>query len=175
MQANIDNNTNATRSQTSSGSSADHNRVAFNVSWKRDRVFSITPEAPLWEAAQMMKDHQIGDVVVMERAGGQSRPLGMITDRDIALCLSERVNMMNLKVMDVMTRSIVTASIHDDIFRLIHTMKEAGITRLPLMDEAGNIAGVVTAKNILEILVNCFFDVTQISEQQKQNELNHQH
>jgi predicted transcriptional regulator len=142
----------------------------FQVHWKKDKVISTDPEAPLWEAVQLMKQNHVGDVLVIDSSLESGQPVGVITDRDIALCLSEHVDFKNLRVMDVMSKSVVTGSVNDDLFKIIRTMKDSGVTRLPLTDAQGNIAGVVTAKNILQILAGCFFDVTQISEQQQENE-----
>lgn len=147
----------------------------FQVQWKNDRVVTIDPDAPLWEAIQLMRKHQIGDVLVVDPSSGRGEPLGVITDRDIALCMSENVDFKSLRVMDIMSTSVVTASTSDDLFQIIRTMKDNGVTRLPLMDRDGRIAGVLTAKNILEILVGCFFDMTQISERQQENEQMSQH
>jgi predicted transcriptional regulator len=74
-----------------------------------------------------------------------------------------------------MSSSVVSASMSDDLFKIIQLMKDSGVTRLPMLDSQGQVAGVVTAKNILQILVNCFFDVTQISERQQENESTQQH
>jgi predicted transcriptional regulator len=89
--------------------------------------------------------------------------------------MAEDIDFKNVKVMDVMSRSVVTASINDDLLSLIHLMKDSGVTRLPMVDEQGNVAGVLTAKNILQVLTHCFFEMTQISENQQENEQSHQH
>jgi CBS domain-containing protein len=145
-----------------------------HLQWKKDDVVWIEPDAPLWEASQLMREHQIGDLVVMS-GRGQPRIMGMITDRDIALSLSDAIDFKSLRVADVMSSSVVSASMSDDLFKIIQLMKDSGVTRLPMLDSQGQVAGVVTAKNILQILVNCFFDVTQISERQQENESTQQH
>jgi predicted transcriptional regulator len=136
-----------------------------HLQWKKDDVVWIEPDAPLWEASQLMREHQIGDLVVMSGRG----------QRRIALCLGDAIDFKSLRVADVMSSSVVSASMSDDLFKIIQLMKDSGVTRLPMLDSQGQVAGVVTAKNILQILVNCFFDVTQISERQQENESTQQH
>lgn len=147
----------------------------FNLSWERGEVISVTPNASLKEAAQLMKSNQVGDVLVIDRESRNEKLMGIVTDRDIALCLAEEVDFQDLKVSDIMTSSVVSASENDDFFKLVSLMNHSGITRLPLMDSSGQVVGVVTAKNLLEVLVKSLFEVTQISEQQQENERSHQH
>ncbi len=63
---------------------------------------------------------QVGSVVVIERYDGKPIPVGIVTDRDLALTLSLPVkNLKNLKVEDVMAKSLVTARANDGIFETI--------------------------------------------------------
>lgn len=170
MQANLN-----AHSKSGSTAKGAPGKFSFKAEWKKEEVISIDPEAPLWEAVQLMKQHQVGDVLVVTRADGRGKPLGMVTDRDIALSLTENIDFKHMKVMDVMSGSVVTAPVDEDLFVMIRLMKSSGVTRLPLTDPRGHVVGVVTAKNILQILVSCFFDVTQISERQQENEEAQQH
>jgi CBS domain-containing protein len=146
----------------------------YNLSWEKGNVVSVSPRATLKEAVKLMKDQQVGDVLVIDQEAGRESLQGIITDRDIALCLAEDVDFQDLKVSDIMSTSVVTASQEDDFFKLVSLMNQQGVTRLPLLDNKGHVVGVVTAKNLLELLVKSLFEVTQISEQQQENERNQQ-
>lgn len=145
----------------------------YNMSWEGTRVVSIAPEASIREAAQMMRDEQVGDVLVMETEAEGGALLGIVTDRDIALCLADEEDLEDLRVADVMSESVITGSVDDSVFKLIALMKNAGVTRLPLVNAEDEVVGVATARNLLEILTKSFFDLTQIGEQQRQNEQAH--
>jgi len=158
-------------SQEASGSEKTFN---YNLSWEKGNVVSVSPNATLKEAVKLMKDKQVGDVLVINPQSKIDSLQGIITDRDIALCLAEEVDFQDLKVSDIMSTSVVTASQSDDFFKLVSLMNQHGVTRLPLLDTQGKVVGVVTAKNLLELLVKSLFEVTQISEQQQENERNNQ-
>ncbi|MBO9667807.1 MAG: CBS domain-containing protein [Bdellovibrio sp.] len=144
----------------------------MKLTWEKGIVVAVPPDSTLAEAAQMMRDQQVGDVLVMN-SPESDKILGVITDRDIALCLGTQENPNTILVGDVMSRSIVTASVDDEIFKLIYLMKTSGVTRLPLLDERGRVVGVATAKNLIEILLGSLFDLTQIGEIQRENERSH--
>lgn len=146
----------------------------YNMTWEgSDRIISVPPEANVREAARLMRDEQVGDVLVMasEKEGGAL--LGIVTDRDIALCMAEEEDLTDLRVADIMSESVITGSADDSVFKLIGLMKSAGVTRLPLVNADEEVVGVVTARNLLEILTKSFFDLTQIGEQQRENEQSH--
>jgi CBS domain-containing protein len=120
-----------------------------------------------------MRDEQVGNVLVMETEDDGGALLGVVTDRDIALCIANEEDLEDLRVADVMTESVITGSVDDSVFKLIALMKNAGVTRLPLVNAEDEVVGVATARNLLEILTKSFFDLTQIGEQQRQNEQAH--
>jgi len=158
--------------QTPTGTEKNFN---YNMYWKKTDVISVPPTANLKEVAQLMKDHQIGDVLVVGGGKPGQEVQGIVTDRDIALCLTEDANCMQKTAGDVMSESVVTASEGDDFFKLVELMHQSGVTRLPLKDANGKLVGVVTAKNLLQILARTLFEITEISEQQQENERVQQH
>jgi predicted transcriptional regulator len=145
----------------------------YNMSWESGRIISIVPEANIKEAAKLMRDEQVGSVLVMETEDDGGTLLGVVTDRDLALCFANEEDLEDLRVADIMSESVITGSADDSIFKLIGLMKNAGVTRLPLVNKEDEVVGVVTARNLLEILTKSFFDLTQIGEQQRQNEQAH--
>jgi CBS domain-containing protein len=147
----------------------------FNMSWKKDHVISISPSASIQEIARLMKEHHIGDVLVIEGEGENRKLLGIVTDRDLALCFCQDRDLAGLKAADVMSSSVVTAPIDSDFFLLVNLMNQTGITRLPLTESNGQVVSIVTAKNLLQILVSSLFELTQISEQQSENERGNTH
>lgn len=144
----------------------------YNLSWEEGSIISLPPEATLREAARLMKQEQIGDVLVMDSEDSGGALLGIVTDRDIALSLADMDDEedSDLRVADIMSESVITGHVEDSIFKLISLMKNAGVTRIPLVNSQDEVVGVATARNLLEILTKSFFDLIQIGEQQRQNE-----
>lgn len=134
-------------------------------------VISVVADASLAEAASLMREHHIGDLVVVEDRGGIKRPVGMITDRDILIeTLPQNVNPEKLYVSDIMSRGLATASEHEDPFSMIQTMRDCGVTRLPVVDDQGQLCGIVTAKSLVKLLSEGLLDLASISRQQHLNE-----
>lgn len=158
-----------------SSENAESRTFEYTMSWQGSRIISITPDADLFQAAKMMCDEQVGSILVMDSIANDESLLGVITDRDIALSLASDMDLKDLRVADIMTEDVVTASVDDDVFKLIGIMNREGVTRLPLMNSQNEVVGVATARNLLEILTKAFFDLTQIGEQQRENEQSHTH
>lgn len=130
----------------------------------------VSPDADLAEAARLMKENQIGDVLVAHLQDGKLKPLGIVTDRDVSMeSVAEEVPFDQLRVADIMTENLTCAPVESGFFEWIRTMKENGITRLPLVDSEGSIVGIVTARKLLCHLVQGLHDLTHISDQQRMN------
>lgn len=137
----------------------------------KKEVVCVTADSSLAEAAALMREKHIGDLVVIDEKSGMRKPVGMITDRDILIeTLPQNVNPEKLYVSDIMSRGLTTASEHENPFSLIKTMKECGVSRLPVVDERGELCGIVTARSLVRLLSEGLCDLASISEQQHQNE-----
>jgi len=131
-------------------------------------VVTVRADATLSEAARLMQGNHIGNLLVVDEANTR---LGVVTDRDIVL---EGITLnrpaTDLRVSDVMTPSVICGKEDADLFELITLMADNGVTRLPIVDASENVIGIVTAKRILQVLVQALHEITHISEQQVQNE-----
>lgn len=103
------------------------------------QVVSVRPFQSIAEAAQIMNDHNVGSVPVVEK--GQC--IGIITDRDIAIRAVARNQGANLEVRDIMTKNVVTADSHMDVQDAINLMAENQIRRIPVMDNE-QLGGIVS-------------------------------
>lgn len=132
-------------------------------------VITVRPDASLTEAAVLMRDQHVGDLVVSDGR----EPLGMITDRDITLAFADG-DFENLRVTDVMSNTPACGNENDDIFTLIRTMKDCGVGRLPICRDDGRLCGIITAKKLLQVLVKGLIDLASLSkEQQRMEEKRH--
>ena len=107
--------------------------------------YTLGPDAFVKDVRSFMKRHGIGGVVVV---GEQRRLLGIITSRDIRFAAdSELVHQVMTPVERLITAP-VGASL-EDARRILH---EHRLEKLPLVDEAGRLAGLITAKDIMRLL-----------------------
>lgn len=116
-------------------------------------VITTTPPVSLVEAATLMKSCHVGDVVVVEEQGSQRVPIGILTDRDIALALAGRaVRLPYMRVSDVMSHDLVTAVEDENLRDAIAKMQAHGIRRLPVVNAAGGLEGILTFDDVIELL-----------------------
>ncbi len=138
-------------------------------------VVTLTQDEPVTKAAALMRDRHIGNVVVVRRLRSDGMrdafvPVGLITDRDIAIgCVasgSERA--MEMSVEEVMSRDPICAKETDGIYEVVQTMRQMGVSRMPVVNELGHLVGIITAKNILALLSDELTEVVEISDAQRE-------
>lgn len=118
-------------------------------------VVTVQEADNLTAAAQLMREEHVGYLVVVEPdvLAKTSRPVGVLTDRDIVVAVVARnVDPHALKVGDVMTRKPVVITEGDTIEEALREMRRVGVRRLPVISQAGNLVGVVSIDDVLEAL-----------------------
>lgn len=113
-------------------------------------VATITADKPICDCARQMRLEHVGSLVVVN---DDQTPLGMITDRDIAIeVVARNLDPMKLTVRDVMTTPVVTAGPSESMVVALARMREFGVRRLPIVDEEGKLVGVISNSNLVEEL-----------------------
>jgi CBS domain-containing protein len=103
---------------------------------------TVTPDTSLAAAARLMKDEDIGDVLVAERK--THRALGIVTDRDIAIrAVAQGSDPDTTSVQDIVSRDLVAAAPTNTVDEAIKLMKDQNVRRLPVI-EGGRAIGVIT-------------------------------
>ncbi|MFC0041441.1 CBS domain-containing protein [Actinomadura rayongensis] len=111
------------------------------------RPRSLPLDATLYDAAQIMRDEGIGDVLVTY-AG---RLCGMVTDRDIVVrAVAERRDTSVTPLGDVCTADLTTIRAGDDTAEALRLMREQAVRRLPVVDDAQRPVGIVTLSDLAE-------------------------
>lgn len=139
--------------------------------FKRD-VVTVTPHDLVTEAAALMRDLQIGNVVVVRpsNVGEPKYPVGLLTDRDLAMgCVASSADRVSeMLVNEVMSIEPVCARETDGLYETVQMMRKMGVSRLPVVDERGALVGIITAKNILALLSDELTEVVEISDVERQ-------
>ncbi|WP_458206825.1 CBS domain-containing protein [Haladaptatus sp. NG-SE-30] len=124
-------------------------------------VVTATEDSTLPDIATTMADENVGCVPIVD--GDQ--PVGIVTDRQIALSLRDEADASSRTVGDVMTRDPITiesdASVHD----LVERMDDAAIRRVPVV-EGGRLTGIVTLDDVLVTLADELDEVADVVEEQ---------
>ena len=106
------------------------------------------PETALQEVAQMMIDHDCGEIPVVENKETK-RPIGVITDRDIVCrTVAKGINPLDLAAADCMTTPCVTVTPEMSIGACAWIMEDNKIRRVPVVDADGCCCGIVALADI---------------------------
>ena len=107
-----------------------------------------TPESGLREVAQMMIDHDCGEIPVVENKKN-NLPIGVITDRDIVCrTVAQGLNPLDLSVADCMSKPCVTVTPEMSIEDCSRILEENQIRRVPVVDADGSCCGIVSLADI---------------------------
>lgn len=118
-------------------------------------VAHIVATESLIEAAVMMRERHVGNVVVVETMDGKRRPIGILTDRDIIVAVvAAGLTPESLLVSDVMSKPVYCCGGTQSVFDAIAIMHDQGIRRLPVLDENGSLLGIIAADDIWIALSN---------------------
>lgn len=116
---------------------------------------------PLDQVAQLMRKNHVGSVVVVDDADPR-RPIGIVTDRDMVMeVLAPGIDARTLTAGDVMTTSPAVVRGDDDALWALKTMRDRGVRRLPVVDESGALAGIVSLDDLMEHVGTALSDIVQ--------------
>jgi CBS domain-containing protein len=95
-----------------------------------------------------MELHNVGAVVILEH----HRPVGIVTDRDLALALALRGASPRTPVVRVMTTPVETIAAGEGVFQATQAMREHHVRRLVVVDDEDEVVGIVTLDDLLRLL-----------------------
>ncbi len=118
------------------------------------QVVTTTRDASLPAAARLMRQHHVGCLVVIETTGGQSRPVGVLTDRDLVVeVIANEVPLNTVTVGDVMTFALLKVCESDSILEVAQRMRYRGVRRVPVITESTcELVGIIAMDDILRLL-----------------------
>ena len=113
------------------------------------RVCTIAASATIDEAARQMARETVGSLIVTD----DGRPIGLVTDRDLALqgLLGEHP-IENTLVRECTSTPLLTLPLDSDVATMARTLKLHGVRRLALVDSEERPVGMVSADDLLRYL-----------------------
>ena len=104
----------------------------------------------VWRVAERMHQRCVGTLVVVD---DQQAPVGIVTDRDLVeRVLAQARDIHATRVADVMTSPVHCVSQDAAIETSLALMRNAGVRRLPVVDGAGALVGLIAFDDILMLL-----------------------
>ncbi|AMO76774.1 CBS domain-containing protein [Pseudomonas citronellolis] len=138
--------------------------MAIGEYCNRDVVIAA-PTVSILTAARLMSEYHVGDLVLAEQVERERyRPVGIITDRDIVLevVANNEPEPGSIQAGDIQLRNLITAKESDDVFDVITRMRQAGVRRMPVVDEQGLLVGIVSADDLLGVLADNLRDLSRL-------------
>jgi CBS domain-containing protein len=134
-------------------------------------VVVVDREAAILEAAQLMRRHHVGDVVVTEEREGLRVPVGILTDRDIVVeLLAEQVPLEAVAVGDAMSSELLTVSEEEEVMDAIQRMRGGGVRRVPVVDHSGALAGILAVDDLIDLIAEQLSDLVKLIGNEQQRE-----
>lgn len=109
----------------------------------------IGPEATLEDAAEAMVGSGVGSLGVID----ERRLVGIVTERDIMQAVAEGADAVDELVRDWMSESPDVFSPDVEVHEAAQWLLEAGYRHMPVMDESGELLGIVSIRDLLWAIV----------------------
>jgi predicted transcriptional regulator len=133
-------------------------------------VISTENSTDITAAAELMREHHVGFLIVYKSGDELRRPIGVLTDRDIVIeVVAKKVDPASLKVDDLMTRQPLVANESEQLGDVLQAMRMAGIRRVPVVDTRGALTGVIAIDDAFDVITGFMCDITgSVKNEQRQ-------
>lgn len=117
-------------------------------------LVTIEAERPLQQAAQLMREHHVGALVVIENAAEGPRAVGIVTDRDLAIEVLARGGDASQAPVGRLVRGQLVSALEDaDIADAVAVMQAAGVRRLLVRSADSQLVGLVSFDDLLQACI----------------------
>jgi len=116
-------------------------------------IASCPPATTVLSAARTMRQLHVGNLVVVDEAGGAQTPLGIITDRDIVVeVLGRELDPASVRVDEVMRKPVVLVHGTEDASQALERMRTHGVRRVPVIGDDRRLIGIISLDDLLRQL-----------------------
>jgi len=120
-------------------------------------------QTEILETAKLMKRHHVGDLVIVEKRDSVTLPIGIITDRDLVVeVMAQEVPPDEVIAADVMSLDIHTVREEEGVWEALERMRDAGVRRMPVVDQDGSLVGLITLDDLLDLFTEAMDNMTQL-------------
>lgn len=116
-------------------------------------VIVIQRDESAQEAARLMRQHHVGDVVIVDEQKGIRKPTGIVTDRDLVVeIMATELDPAVITVGDIAVARLVAIKESTGIFDTIQHMRRRAVRRSPVVDDRGGLVGIIALDDLLQLL-----------------------
>jgi CBS domain-containing protein len=110
-------------------------------------VVTVAPDTAVSEAVRLLKDHNLGAVVVSPDG---KHITGIMTERDVVRRLVDGADFLDSPVSAIMTPDVLTCRADESVQSLMSTMTNRRIRHLPVVDGKGALTGIVSIGDVVK-------------------------
>ncbi len=137
-------------------------------------VIVIQRDETILEAAKLMRQFHVGAVIVVDKQNNRQVPVGIVTDRDLVVeILATELDETVITVGDIMAPEIFSVQENTAIHEAIDFMRRKTIRRLPIVDETGELVGILTLDDALQLLSEQLLDLAKLVRYEQKKEVRH--
>jgi CBS domain-containing protein len=132
------------------------------------------PGMTIQQAAHLMRQHHVGNVVVVEAQNGKRFPVGIVTDRDIVVSVvATKLDPAIFTVGDLVMQKLTTCREDEGVLECIRQMRKKGIRRMPVVDREGSLVGIIAMDDVIQLLAEEINDVGKLVAREQVQEAKH--
>jgi CBS domain-containing protein len=135
-------------------------------------VATVSASESVANAAALMRQDHVGDVIVVQSRPNASVPVGILTDRDIVVGVVAKLVDANLvTVGDVMTRDVLTVREDASLEFALREMRRYGVRRAPVVRANGDLVGVIAIDDVIQHLAVQLTKLAELIQAEQDTEL----
>lgn len=118
-------------------------------------VLTRNESARIFEIAELMRANSVGSIVIVDDS---ERVVGIVTDRDIAMCLALGAATPDSYVSEAMSREVHCIDQSMTMFEVTRFIKTVEVRRLPVIDGDRRLVGIISIDDIMALLSKEMYD-----------------
>ncbi len=128
------------------------------------------------EAAKIMRQQHVGDVLVVDERDSMKVPVGIVTDRDLVVeIMASDVQRPTISVGDIMSPELATIRESAGVFEAIQYMRSKGVRRLPVVSDSGALVGILALDDLLELIAEELLELSKLVRYEQKKEAGVRH
>lgn len=110
-----------------------------------DEVITANRDSTVSDVVEQFESENVGAAVISE----DDKPVGIVTDRDVALAVNQSDDVASIPVADVMTEDPITLREDAEGIEISRVIDEHSVRRIPVVDENDTLTGIVTLDDLV--------------------------
>ena len=134
-------------------------------------IVTLERDDTVLHAAKLMRQHHVGDVLVVKKKHDQLEPIGIVTDRDVVVeIVAPGLDPNVITVGDIMQPNLFTINEDAGVFDAIKLMANKGVRRLPVVNQDGALVGIITMDDLFLMMAKEFCSFAKLLTKEQENE-----